>query len=503
MKKIINVLLLGMLMAPVTALAAVTVNINDLAGKNKNDVVTIPVNVTGFTDFTAGRLTLNTGKVCLKDVSVTAGAGTLYPNGLADWSAETKTTKTDAIAGWLATDDAAVDYDAAPVNQKTQIYFYAPNATTGADGVLFNINATLCDATGDNVTVGGALYTGAEHTDALAPVLSDYAAITFTSDTAYKPPTDASTVPTGTEVTTDVVIPVTGKTVNEFVMASADPADTSNIQVVVPANTTIKTADGELYTGLIKAPTVKVLPAIDTAEGKVERAKYPKEWQEDKDLVVLDMGVSGTTLKFEGNDLVVTLDIVRAAGAKDFKVYYVPDTGSPVLAGKDGTSGGKSYAKGGTVLSKAESVDKKTITYHVGLLLDHMSEYVVGETLITAGTASSDSSSGCFIATAAFGSPIEPQVETLRAFRDQYLMTNAPGKAFVHTYYQLSPPMADFIAQHDTLRSMTRGALMPLVGVSSLMLYTGMGWTGLAFCLLGLAGLMLTGTRIVGRDKKE
>ena len=52
----------------------------------------------------------------------------------------------------------------------------------------------------------------------------------------------------------------------------------------------------------------------------------------------------------------------------------------------------------------------------------------------------------CFIATAAFGSRLDPHVGALRAFRDQGLMRILPGRLFVATYNTLSPPLARFIA---------------------------------------------------------
>ena len=75
------------------------------------------------------------------------------------------------------------------------------------------------------------------------------------------------------------------------------------------------------------------------------------------------------------------------------------------------------------------------------------------------------SSSGtCFIATAAYGSYLEPEVMILREFRDKYLLTNTIGKFLVEdVYYHYSPPIANYIATHDKLKTATRWALTPIV----------------------------------------
>ncbi len=81
-------------------------------------------------------------------------------------------------------------------------------------------------------------------------------------------------------------------------------------------------------------------------------------------------------------------------------------------------------------------------------------------------TSAEGGGGGCFIATAAYGSSIEPHVRLLRQFRDRFMLTNAIGRAFVRLYYTYSPPLADFISKHKSVRMVVRWSLLPVVGMS-------------------------------------
>ena len=66
------------------------------------------------------------------------------------------------------------------------------------------------------------------------------------------------------------------------------------------------------------------------------------------------------------------------------------------------------------------------------------------------------SSGGCFIATAAYGTPTAKQLDVLRAFRDEVLLKSAVGSRLVDIYYKVSPPIANFISQHNVVRTLVR-----------------------------------------------
>ena len=76
---------------------------------------------------------------------------------------------------------------------------------------------------------------------------------------------------------------------------------------------------------------------------------------------------------------------------------------------------------------------------------------------------------GCFIATAAYGTDTAQEIDILREFRDEILLPSSIGAQFVSFYYRTSPPIADFISQHDVLRTIVReGFVDPIVAILDL-----------------------------------
>ncbi len=75
----------------------------------------------------------------------------------------------------------------------------------------------------------------------------------------------------------------------------------------------------------------------------------------------------------------------------------------------------------------------------------------------------------CFIATAAYGTNSAEEIDVLRDFRDEVLAKSAAGRDYIGFYYAASPPIADFIARHEVLRTLVRELVVdPIVRLTAL-----------------------------------
>ena len=93
--------------------------------------------------------------------------------------------------------------------------------------------------------------------------------------------------------------------------------------------------------------------------------------------------------------------------------------------------------------------------------------FAEGTFTITTNPVMGITSQCCFLI-AAYGSEMWEKIENLRVFKDEYLLTNAVGRTLVDTYYKVSPPIAQFITEHPSLKPMVRAGLFPAVAISTL-----------------------------------
>ena len=107
---------------------------------------------------------------------------------------------------------------------------------------------------------------------------------------------------------------------------------------------------------------------------------------------------------------------------------------------------------------------------------------------------------GCFIATAAYGSYLDPHVQVLRDFRDRYLLGYKLGGKLVELYYQKSPPIAEMISKSEGLQLITRWCLLPVVGIAYLAVSFGIITT---FLVMTFGVLMAVSASVIIMRKRQ
>jgi hypothetical protein len=74
--------------------------------------------------------------------------------------------------------------------------------------------------------------------------------------------------------------------------------------------------------------------------------------------------------------------------------------------------------------------------------------------------------SGCFVATAAWGSPLEAHVEALRHARDRLRPASPLFAAATDLYYRSGPAAADLVGRSEVAKAMARRVLEPFAGLA-------------------------------------
>jgi hypothetical protein len=194
-----------------------------------------------------------------------------------------------------------------------------------------------------------------------------------------------------------------------------------------------------------------IIPAVANAQG-LESVAY--------------ISAQGTTAK-PGEQLSLDIKVEAKADITNVKATVTRLPQEVVLIQKSGEIGAIQKGEWRTISipigTSAQSPEGKyKVTYIVELTSGGNRYSDTGEAFVTI----TKSSSGCFIATAAYGSPLTKEVDILRRFRDRVLMPNIFGARIVSFYYKTSPPVAEFITEHEWLRTVVRDFIVnPIVHI--------------------------------------
>lgn len=91
-------------------------------------------------------------------------------------------------------------------------------------------------------------------------------------------------------------------------------------------------------------------------------------------------------------------------------------------------------------------------------------QYMDGtEESISGSDITVEAGGGCYVATAVYGSYDCPQVWTLRRFRDYTLAETWCGRAFIRTYYAISPTLVKWFGHTEWFKKMWKGRLDRMV----------------------------------------
>jgi uncharacterized repeat protein (TIGR02543 family) len=181
-----------------------------------------------------------------------------------------------------------------------------------------------------------------------------------------------------------------------------------------------------------------------------------------------DPNAAQTTFTMPAQDVTVTANFeVSVSG------YTLSMTASPVMGGTAyDVTGTSPYSEGEVVSIQAVAASGYQFAGWAAPAGSFANAYAAATTftmpaqnvLVTATFQIVATGTGCFIATAAYGSPSVEQLDVLREFRDGALLGSGAGSGFVDLYYRLSPPIADFMSGNSFWRTLVRELLVDPVG---------------------------------------
>lgn len=176
---------------------------------------------------------------------------------------------------------------------------------------------------------------------------------------------------------------------------------------------------------------------------------YYKRQQKFK---VLDNSISVINDYYEvtNEDKQAVLNSIADAIIKMFSVTYVYNTqaGSAAVGGNTWQKNMLNATKNAFVTELKQIAEKNSDTY-IQELIDKMNG-------VQANT-------GCYVATCVYGSYDCPQVWTLRRYRDYELDATWYGRAFIKTYYTISPTIVKWFGDSNWFKKLWKGKLDKIV----------------------------------------
>lgn len=166
-----------------------------------------------------------------------------------------------------------------------------------------------------------------------------------------------------------------------------------------------------------------------------------------------DVYISWNRVKDKNGNYATGYRLYRAAGRDSAFAQVDTEDGDNLIFSA-------SYFDTEEALEEAGVIPWKKFSYKVTAVV--IEDGVLYESHFSAHVSIRDSP-GCFIATAAYGTPMAGEVAALSSFRDSFLVGSSTGRTFACLYETLSPPAAEIITSSSPLRRLVRMHVSPLV----------------------------------------